>query len=117
VTAFAGILFGYWLAWALYPAPAPPSTMRCGSACRLESSLHRFASHWNKNSNLGNAFDVWFLNLFPRQPFSVCRGGYQVLNFIPTLGTMLAGGVCGDGWLSVRPRRFRCASFWWRQAR
>ena len=22
-----------------------------------------FASHWNKNSNLGQAFDVWFLNL------------------------------------------------------
>ena len=25
-----------------------------------------FASHWNKNSNLGQAFDLWFLNLFPR---------------------------------------------------
>ncbi len=25
-----------------------------------------FRAHWNKNSNLGQAFDLWFLNLFPR---------------------------------------------------
>ena len=30
------------------------------------------AAHWNKNSNLGQAFDVWFLNLLPRA-VAVCR--------------------------------------------
>ena len=34
-----------------------------------------FAAHWNKNSNLGQAFDLWFLNLFPRpKPFALQRG-------------------------------------------
>ncbi len=33
-----------------------------------------FAAHWNKNSNLAWAFDVWFLNLFPREtPFALQR--------------------------------------------
>src|SRR5213593_3928199 len=47
--ALGVILFGYWLAWALYPVPGPG-----------------FFAHWAKNSNLGHAFDMWFLNLFPR---------------------------------------------------
>lgn len=80
--ALAVILFGYWLAWALYPAPGP-----------------EFASHWTKNNNLGHAFDVWFLNLFPRtQPFVANSGGYLTLSFIPTLGTMILGLAAGR-WL------------------
>ncbi len=56
-----------------------------------------FASHWNKNSNLGNAFDQWFLNLFPRsQAFVANGGGYLTLSFIPTLGTMILGPDCGS---------------------
>src|SRR6185312_10613406 len=55
-----------------------------------------FAAHWNKNSNLAWAFDVWFLNLFPReQPFVANRGGYATLSFIPTLGTMILGLLAG----------------------
>lgn len=82
-TALAVILSGYWLAWALYPIPD-------GSG---------FAAHWNKNANLGSAFDVWFLNLFPRaQPFVANRGGYLTLSFIPTLGTMILGLMAGR-WL------------------
>ena len=46
-------------------------------AGRLDASLHGLAAHWNKNSNLGQAFDVWFLNLFPREsPFVANGGGY-----------------------------------------
>jgi hypothetical protein len=67
--ALAAILGGYWLSWALYPAP-----------------------HWALNHNLGVAFDQWFLNLFPREsPFAFNSGGYLTLSFIPTLGTMLLG--------------------------
>ena len=55
-----------------------------------------FASHWNKNSNLGAAVDQWFLNLFPREaPFVDNGGGYLTLSFIPTLGTMILGLVAG----------------------
>jgi predicted acyltransferase len=81
-TALAAILFGYWLAWALYP-PIP-------------GVFTGFLAHWNKGNNFGNAFDVWFLNLFPRvHPFVQNDGGYLTLSFIPTLGTMLLGLAAG----------------------
>jgi heparan-alpha-glucosaminide N-acetyltransferase len=58
-----------------------------------------FAAHWNKNNNFGHAFDVWFLNLFPRaKPFIANGGGYLTLSFIPTLGTMILGLIAGR-WL------------------
>ncbi len=57
------------------------------------------AAHWNKNANLGQVFDVWFLNLFPRvTPFVANDGGYLTLSFIPTLGTMILGLIAGQ-WL------------------
>lgn len=92
------ILFGYWLAWAVYPAPGPNFDW---AAVGVSPDWHRylysgFAAHWNKNSNLGQAFDVWFLNLFPRTSrFVYNDGGYLTLSFIPTLGTMLLGVIAG----------------------
>jgi len=99
-TAFGVILFGYWLAWAFYPAPGPGFDYQAvGVPAGWTHNFTGFASHWNKNSNLGAAFDQWFLNLFPRsQPFIANRGGYLTLSFIPTLGTMILGLVAG-GWL------------------
>jgi predicted acyltransferase len=97
-TAFGVILFGYWLAWALYPAPGPGFDWNAvGVPDDWHSHLlHGFAAHWNKNSNLGQAFDVWFLNLFPRPSrFLFNDGGYLTLSFIPTLGTMLLGLAAG----------------------
>ena len=96
--AFGGILFAYWLAWALYPAPGPNFDYAAvGVPDHLRQHLLTgFASHWNMNSNLGQAFDVWFLNLFPRtSPFLFNDGGYLTLSFIPTLGTMLLGVIAG----------------------
>jgi len=81
--ALGAILFGYWLAWALYP-PIP-------------GVFTGFLAHWNKGNNFGNAFDVWFLNLFPRvSPFIQNPGGYLTLSFIPTLGTMILGLAAGQ---------------------
>ncbi len=100
-TALGVILFGYWLAWALYPAPGPtfPYASVGVPADWHQHLLHGFAAHWNKNSNLGQTFDVWFLNLFPRtSPFVFNDGGYLTLSFIPTLGTMLLG-LAGGRWL------------------
>ncbi len=84
--ALALILFGYWLAWTLYPAPT-------------------FPAHWNKDANLGNAFDQWFLNLFPRtKPFVANSGGYLTLSFIPTLGTMILGLAAGRWLIADAPK-------------
>jgi predicted acyltransferase len=61
--------------------------------------LGGFAAHWDKNSNFAAAFEVWFLNLFPRaKPFLFNGGGYLTLSFIPTLGTMIFGLFAGQ-WL------------------
>lgn len=84
--ALVAILAGVWLAWTALWGPDP----------------------WAKNANVGHAFDVWFLNLFPRpERFVANRGGYLTLNFIPTLATMILGLVAGR-WLQDRapPRRF-----------
>ncbi|MGB7548489.1 MAG: DUF5009 domain-containing protein [Terracidiphilus sp.] len=115
-TALGGILFAYWLAWALYPAPGANFNY---AAVGVANDWHRhlftgFAAHWNMNSNLGQAFDVWFLNLFPRtSPFLFNNGGYLTLSFIPTLGTMLLGIAAGRWSLAAAPsipmRRFLLA--------
>lgn len=112
-TAFGIILFTYWLAWALYPAPGAnfPYASVGVPAEWHQHLFNGFASHWNKNSNLGQAFDVWFLNLFPRSsPFLFNDGGYLTLSFIPTLGTMLLGLAAGRWFLASAPtiplRRF-----------
>ncbi len=99
-SVFGAILFGYWLAWALYPVPGANFDW---AAVGVPASWHHnftgFAAHWNKNSNLGTAIDQWFLNLFPRtSPFVFNDGGYLTSSFIPTLGTMILGLIAGR-WL------------------
>ena len=98
--ALGVILVGYWAAWALYPLPAPDfDYSKVGVPPDWAHHASGFAAHWNKNSNLGVAFDQWFLNLFPRQKvFTANGGGYLTLSFIPTLGTMILGLIAG-GWL------------------
>ena len=105
--SLAAILFAYWLAWALYPAPEQISTGRQSAShpIGMSISISGFAAHWNKNSNFGQAFDVWFLNLFPRtRPFVFNGGGYLTLSFIPTLGTMLLGVIAGRWFHEAAPR-------------
>jgi heparan-alpha-glucosaminide N-acetyltransferase len=91
------LLAGYWAAWALYPLPGNDFSYEgLNVTADWEHNAHGFAAHWNKNTNAGNAFDQWFLNLFPREkPFVANRGGYLTLSFIPTLATMLLGLIAG----------------------
>jgi predicted acyltransferase len=105
-TALAVILFGYWLAWALYPAPgANFDWAAVGVPNNWPYNFTGFASHWNKNSNLGQAVDVWFLNLLPRASrFAYNGGGYLTLSFIPTLGTILLGLQAGEWFRSAAPK-------------
>ena len=104
--AFAAILFGYWLAWALYPAPGPGFNYAAvGVPADWHYNFTGFASHWNKNSNLGQAFDLWFLNILPRPSrFLFNPGGYLTLSFIPTLGTMLLGLFAGQWLRAAAPK-------------
>jgi len=100
--ALGAILTGYWLVWALYPL-APPnfdwSSVGVSATWHAQHNFTGFLAHWNKNYNAGNAFDQWFLNLFPREhPFVYNGGGYLTLSFIPTLGTMILG-LIGGRWL------------------
>jgi heparan-alpha-glucosaminide N-acetyltransferase len=104
--ALSVILFGYWLAWALYPAPGPAFNYQAvGVPADWNHFYSGFAAHWNKNSNLGQAFDVWFLNILPRaKPFIANSGGYLTLSFIPTLGTMILGLIAGEWTREEAPR-------------
>jgi predicted acyltransferase len=114
--ALALILFGYWLAFVLYPLP-PPGFDYAAVNVPADWAYHStgVSAHFNKNSHLAWAFDTWFLNLFPREKvFTNNGGGYSTLSFIPTLGTMILGLVAGR-WLksdlshSEKLRRFLIA--------
>lgn len=98
--ALGAVLAGYWLAWALYPAAGPGFDYQSvGVPANWSHHYSGFTAHWNKNANFGNAFDQWFLNLFPRKSAFVFNGGgYLTLSFIPTLGTMILGLAAGR-WL------------------
>jgi len=104
--SLGAILFGYWLAWALYPvAGAGFNWQAVGVPADWPHHYPGFMAHWNKNANLGNAFDQWFLNLFPRtRPFVANDGGYLTLSFIPTLGTMILGFIAGRWLRADEPR-------------
>ena len=104
--ALAVILTGYWMAWALYPVPGAGFDWQAvGVPAGWDHNFTGFAAHWNKNANFGNAFDQWFLNLFPRtKPFVFNSGGYLTLSFIPTLGTMILGLVAGRWVRTAAPR-------------
>jgi predicted acyltransferase len=97
LAVIGGILAAYTLLFGLYPLPpAGFDYSRVGVPDDWPHLTGWFA-HWDKNTNVAHHFDVWFLNLFPRsQPFAFERGGYQTLNFIPSLATMLLGLMAGE---------------------
>ncbi|MCL2742908.1 MAG: DUF5009 domain-containing protein [Planctomycetaceae bacterium] len=98
IGAFFIILIGYWTAFAAYPLPGSDfDWTKTGITAEWEHNAIGFAAHWNKNTNLAWAFDNWFMNLFPRKaPYEFNSGGYQTLNFIPTIATMLLGLFAGN---------------------
>lgn len=103
--ALGALLAGYWLAFALWPLPgADFDWTRTGVTTGDPGLLPGFAAHWSKNTNPAWAFDVWFLNLFPREtPFLFNKGGYATLSFVPTLGTMILGLLAGEVVRDGRP--------------
>lgn len=91
------ILVGYWLAFAVHPLPPPdfdPTTV--GVPRDFGGNYTGFFAHWNKNANFASDFDLLFLNLLPAErPFQFNGGGYQTLNFVPSLATMIFGLLTG----------------------
>jgi heparan-alpha-glucosaminide N-acetyltransferase len=100
IVSVATILVGFWAAFVLYPLPpAGFDYTQVGVPANWPHLYSGFLAHFNKNSNLSWAFDVWFLNLFPREsPFRFNSGGWSTLSFIPTLATMMLGVWSGQ-WL------------------
>jgi len=98
IVAVAAILLAYWGAFALYPKPPADLELTKVNLPANWERLRGFASHWEKNTNFAARFDQWFLNLFPQangKPFDFNHGGYQTLNFIPSLATMILGLLAG----------------------
>jgi len=90
------ILAVYWLAFALYPLPPTSLNAETVGWSKDWIPLAGFEAHWNKNTNFAAWFDSWFLNLFPRdKPFVYNSGGYQTLNFVPSMATMIFGVMTG----------------------
>ena len=97
IAACVTILAGFWAAFVLYPLPGPAfDYSQVGVPANWPHLYEGFLAHFNKNSNFAWGFDVWFLNLFPREaPFRFNDGGWSTLSFIPTLATMMLGLWCG----------------------
>ena len=98
--AAAGILVGTWLLYVGYPGSGLEASGDPEVGVKAEwvgEHLDGVRKSWHKSANVGQAFDLWFLNLFPREePYTFNRGGYHTLNFLPSLATMLFGLMCGE---------------------
>jgi predicted acyltransferase len=108
--AAAAILVGTWLLYMAYPysginieTGAPEVGV---SKEWAQQHLQDVGPAWHKNANVGQAIDRFVLNLLPNaEPFRFNRGGYQTINFLPSLATMLFGLMCGELLRSRRSHR------------
>jgi predicted acyltransferase len=107
VAAFVVILAGFWAAFVAYPLPAAGFDYPAiGVPADWPHLYQGFLAHFNKNSNVSWAFDVWFLNRFPREsPFRFNEGGWSTLSFIPTIATMMLGLWAGKWLMTARDAR------------
>jgi predicted acyltransferase len=110
----AVLLAGTWAAYHYYPSA--PLDLQAGDVDRGVSAdwarvhLANVPAAWQKNNNLGHAIDVWLLNCLPlKEEFRFSRGGYQTINFIPSLATMLLGLMAGE---LLRTNASHARKFW-----
>lgn len=110
VLAAVLILAAYWAWFVFTPVPAEIDWARY-SMPETWTYLSGFEAHWQIHTNPAAGFDRWFLNLFPREKvFVFNKGGYQTLNFLPSLVTMLFGLMTGA---YLREARSRAEAFGW----
>ncbi|MFO0967397.1 MAG: hypothetical protein U0793_17700 [Gemmataceae bacterium] len=99
--AAAAILVGTWLLYVAWPgtgidiakgAPELKITQKWAA-----EHLTGIAPAWHKSANAGQDIDLVWLNALPQVvEYKVNTGGYQTINFIPSLATMLFGLMCGE---------------------
>jgi predicted acyltransferase len=89
------ILISYWC-FFFFHAP-PPEGFVIPFMPKGYVVLEGVRANWNIHINSAADFDRWFLNLFPPHKFEQ-YSGYQTLNFIPSLATMIFGLMAGE-WL------------------
>ncbi len=110
------ILGGYWFLFYSYPLPDPDFNFRAVNVSPEERFQGLYA-HWDKNANAAADVDATLLNLFRRhepitvhfagrtwvsevflrdEPFRFNNGGYETLNFIPSMATMIFGLMAGE---------------------
>jgi len=110
------ILGGYWFLLFNHPLPPPEGNLVTRYMSEVRhlppkewnqfsdlTAFHGLASHWNKHTNAAAAADRVFLNVFPRpeqswegKKFWINGGGYQTLNFVPSMATMIFGLMAGQ---------------------
>jgi predicted acyltransferase len=98
VLALAAMLGGYWLLFFLHPLPGPDFNYNNVGVPDNWQHFTGLAAHWDKNTNFASWVDARFLNWFPQDKdgFKFNEGGYQTLNFIPSMATMLLGLMAGE---------------------
>lgn len=109
----AALLAGTWLLFTAYPFVAQNGIDARQGAPEIGISTEWAQTHlqgippaWQKNNNVGHAVDRWLLNLLPRNDrFEFSSGGYQTINFIPSLATMIFGLMAGRLLRSATPDR------------
>ena len=84
------VLILTWMLYVLYPGAGvelPSGSLEVGVQPEwAQQHLAEVSPAWHKNANVGHAVDGWLLNQLPRQePFVHNGGGYQSINFIPSL--------------------------------
>ena len=103
--ALVAILVGTWIGIHIYE-PQNYSPEKVNAHYDMGEIYADPYLQWSKNGNAFHDFDVWFLNKLPRpnnEKFEFNSGGYQTLNFVPSIGTTLLGILCGQLLLSHYP--------------
>jgi predicted acyltransferase len=96
ITGIAVILIGY--AGAFFIHVGPESGLTLADFQMADSDvMPGMLAPYSMHINFAAGFDRWLLNLFPRmEPWLIHPGGYQTLNFIPSIATMLLGVLAGE---------------------
>ncbi|MGK0199034.1 MAG: heparan-alpha-glucosaminide N-acetyltransferase, partial [Yoonia sp.] len=96
ITGIAVILIGY--AGAFFIHVGPESGLTLADLQMADSDvMPGMLAPYSMHINFAAGFDRWLLNLFPRmEPWLIHPGGYQTLNFIPSIATMLLGVLAGE---------------------
>lgn len=127
LAAVVVVLIGYW-GWFAWHSPLEEEVALTREAVlanpkKTEAEFQQFsgfAAHWNKHDNAAAEVDRRLLNLFPREgeafegrKFWFNDGGYQTLNFVPSLATMIFGLMAGQVLRDDRPGREKLSWLLW----